>query len=323
MDWKERMMELSKEFRLTDHEVSDIIRNEYGITVSDESVRYYTRRKDKKLLSKENDKSNGISRTLVLNDLHIPFHREETIIDIILKHRDNINTIVFGGDIIDCEAISVYPKVQRKSLIQEMEYTYKFLKRVDRLTPNIKKILIWGNHEYRFVRFLAEKGSQLSTLHSDNIIEEIVGGFTHYDRETKIKKVFKPLSDNFVVINNWFCQIGDTIIAHPKNFSKVNMKTAVNAVSYFIAQGFIFSAILVAHTHKAGTAFTFKKYAVETGCLCKSMEYSASGNINYTPQNYGYFLLEQENGVIDKNNSKQFILDLDDNLGEWEETEVD
>jgi hypothetical protein len=53
------------------------------------------------------------------------------------------------------------------------------------------------------------------------------------------------------------------------------------------------------------------------------MEYSASGNINYTPQNYGYFLLEQENGVIDKNNSKQFILDLDDNLGEWEETEVD
>lgn len=313
----ERILELSTE-GLKDKEVSKLIYEELGVDISDDTVRYYARRKGKKAEKKIAMIENGVSKTLILTDLHIPFHREETIIDIILKHRDEIDTIILGGDIVDCEGISSFPKEIRKPMIQEMEIAYKFLKRIDRLTPEIKKIMIWGNHEYRYVRYLENKGNELNPFHSLNILEEIANGFTKFDRTNNKKTVYPPLSDNFVVVDKWFVQHGDMIVAHPKNFSKINLRTAVTTVDHFLARGMKFNTCGIGHTHKQGTTMRNGIWTIEFGCLCKPMDYADTGNVSYTPQNYGYALVTQVHGVTDINQSRAYILDLEDDVESWE-----
>ena len=304
---------------MSDKDVSAYIYDELGVVVANDTVRYHARRKGKKEENRKKMEAEGISKTLVLTDLHIPFHREDTIIDIIMKHRNEIDTIIFGGDIVDCEGISSFPKEIRKPMIEEMEVAYKFLKRVDRLTPDVEKIMIWGNHEYRYVRYLENKGNELNPFHSGNILEEIVKGFTRYDRGRNKKTVYPPLSGNFKVVDKWFVQHGDMIVAHPKNFSKINLRTAVSTVDHFLARGMKFNTCGIGHTHKQGTTMRNGIWTIEFGCLCKPMDYADTGNIGYTPQNYGYALVTQVEGVTDINQSRAYILDLVDEVEGWEE----
>ena len=264
---------------------------------------------------------NKVTKTLVLTDLHIPFHREQVILDIIIKHRNEIDTIILGGDVVDCEGISSFPKEIRRPLVQEMIIAYKFLKKIDSLTPNVKKIVIWGNHEYRFVRYLENKGNELNPFHSMNILQNIVGGFTHHDRVLKKKTKYPPLSDNFVIIDKWYVQHNDMVIAHPKNFSRVNLRTAVNTLEHFLAKGWNFNTIFIGHTHKWGATFKYGKWVGETGCLCLPMDYSDTGNVGYTPQDYGYLLVTFVDGKTDINQSRLYKLELEDGEAEWLEEE--
>jgi predicted phosphodiesterase len=318
MDWKERLIELSNS-GLKDKDVATQLFVEFGVVIADDTVRYYARRKGKKEIVKAELKNNGISKTLVLFDLHIPFHRENDIIDIILKHRNEIDTIIFGGDLMDCEAISVYPKEGRGSLVNEMMTVHRFLKRIDKLTPNVKKILMWGNHEYRYVRYLAEHSSELNALHSDNVLQEVVDGFTHYDKRNKKKTIFPPLSDNFEIINKWYYKHGDMIVAHPKNNFK-NLRLFFRTVEYFVKQGKVFNTLLIGHTHKWGVSSDFGKWGGECGCLCVNMDYADNGNINYTSQQYGYALITQINGITDINKSRIFKLSFEEGEQTWQES---
>lgn len=245
-------------------------------------------------------------KVLILSDLHCPFHNEKMILDIINKHRFSIDTIIFGGDIIDCESVSFFPKENRKSLVEEMVITYNLLNKIDKLTPDAKKILIKGNHEHRFDRFLAENKSELNIFHSNNILENIVNGFSVHNRDTENKTVYSKLSDNFIVINKWFVQYGDIIVSHPTNYSKIPLKTATMAVEHFVKRGMIFNTMFIGHTHKWGDTFFYSKWIGELGCLCMPMEYSDNGNVNYTPQIYGYAVITLVNGITDYDNSKLY-----------------
>lgn len=266
----------------------------------------------------------GKEKVLVISDLHIPFHREQMIIDIILKHRHEINAIIFGGDIVDCEGISKFPKEIRKPLIEEMIVAYKLLNRIDKLTPGIKKIFIWGNHEYRFVKYLADYKNELNPFHSDNVLQNIVSGFTHHDRLNRKKTTYPPLSSNFEVINKWFVQYNDLIVAHPKNFSKVPLKTATLTVEHFLKRGFKFKALYIGHTHKWGNAVHYSVLTGELGCNCQAMEYSDTGNTGYSPQDYGYAVVSFNDGVLDiENNRLHRIQALEEGDAEWLEETVD
>ncbi len=253
-------------------------------------------------------------KVLVLSDLHAPFHREELIIETIKQHRHEISTIIFGGDIIDCESVSSFPKEFRKPLIEEMIITYKFLNRIDKLTAGIKKILIWGNHEERFVRYLSNNKGELNLFHSDNILENIVNGFTYHDRLQRRKYLYPALSNNFKVINKWFVKYNDLIVAHPKNFSKIPLRTAVSTVEHFLKRGFNFNTCFIGHTHKWGSTEHYSIWTGELGCLCHSMEYADKGNINYSPQIYGYAIFAFENGITVYDDSKLYKLDIQDDL---------
>ena len=247
------------------------------------------------------DEINDIEKVLVLSDLHIPFHKDKEIIDIV-KEYSNVNLIILAGDILDCFSVSTFPKEMHIPLYEELKIASSFLKKIDRLTPNTKKIVFRGNHEFRFKRYLAKFQSEFSPLVSDDILEILKNGFTYRDYKNR-KRVIEPLSDNFKIVDSWYYIYKDLILAHPTNFSKIPMRTCVSTYDYFKNQGIDFNALAIGHTHKAGTLIHGGTLLCELGCLCEQMDYANNGNVNYTPQTNGYGVFVFNKDKVDIYNS--------------------
>lgn len=291
----------------TYHDVCLYLKDTFGVNISSESLRYYITRKDKPKITKVDKlKENGIEKVLILSDLHIPYQLDD-ILDIVVKHKDEITKIVFNGDIIDCKPISKYAELGRGSLIDEMAYCHELLKAIDDLTPNAEKIMIRGNHEQRMSRYMASNPSQLNSLHTDNVLREIIDGFKKVDHSKGQVTYYEKLN-NYVLIDDWFYQYNDVIFCHPISFSKIPSRTAYNAVEYFVRSGYDFNACIVAHTHHYGACKNLGKFSFESGCLCKPMSYASSGKLAYVPQDCGYHLCVFKDGKYDFNKSRQFII---------------
>lgn len=235
------------------------------------------------------NKVKGIEKVLVLSDLHIPFHKEELIIDIVKKHLDS-SLIVFAGDILDCFSVSSFPKELQIPLYEELQITSNFLNKIDKLTPNIPKVMFRGNHEFRYKRYLAKESNEFSPFMSDDILKIISDGYSYRDYKG-IKRTVDKLSANFTIVDNWYYIYRDVVFAHPTNFSKLPMRTCLSAYDYFKNQGVNFNAIMIGHTHKAGNVIYSGTLLSEIGCLCNQMDYANNGNVNYTPQTNAYGLV--------------------------------
>ncbi len=305
MEW----IELAKQLRNEGYsygQISKYIYDKLNVYVNDETVRYNITRKFKDSLTKKDKLAKeGYKKVLVLNDLHCPFNLD--ILEIVEKHKDEISMIILGGDTIDCEEVSSFPRVGKKPLVKEMIQVHSLLKKIDNLTPNIKKITLMGNHEKRFSKYLAVTNTALNDIHSENIMKEIINGFTYYDRENDVEHKFFELK-NYEVMDDWFYMVYDLIVCHPLSFSKINGRTAVSAVEYFMSHNFDFNAIAVAHTHKIASTIKYGKWCCETGSLCLEMDYAVSGKLSYTPQDNGYLLASFYEGKFDKNESKIFYI---------------
>lgn len=261
------------------------------------------------------DDINDIERVLVLSDLHIPFHKEEDIINIVKEH-SNVSTIILAGDILDCFSVSTFPKEMHIPLYEELKTASSVLKKIDKLTPNTKKIMFRGNHEFRFKRYLAKFQSEFSPLISDDILDILKNGFT-YRNYLNNKRTCAPLSDNYEVIDSWYYIYKDLVLAHPTSFSKIPMRTCVSTYDYFKNQGVDFKALAIGHTHKAGTLIHGGTLLCELGCLCNQMDYANNGNVNYTPQTNGYGLFVFHKDKVDIYNSgTQFLYTGSDVDGE-------
>lgn len=247
------------------------------------------------------DEINDIEKVLVLSDLHIPFHKDKEIIDIV-KEYSNVNLIILAGDVLDCFSVSTFPKEMHIPLYEELKIASSFLRKIDRLTPNTKKIVFRGNHEFRFKRYLAKFQSEFSPLVSDDILEILKNGFTYRDYKNR-KRVIEPLSDNFKIVDSWYYIYKDLILAHPTNFSKIPMRTCVSTYDYFKNQGIDFNALAIGHTHKAGSLIHGGTLLCELGCLCEQMDYANNGNVNYMPQTNGYGVFVFHKSKVDIYNS--------------------
>jgi len=288
-------------------DIAYAINEKYGFLPHTDSIRYHVKRKQQsKMTKQERLKSDGITKTLVISDLHCPYHRED-IVDIVEKHKNEIDTLIIGGDVIDCYAISSFKPLDPPPLISEMISCHQLLKQIQDLVPNAKRILIRGNHEARFEKYLANNKNELNKLHSFNILKEIVGGFEdNTDRQNGVVTSYKPL--DYEVYDEWFYNDKGVITCHPTTFSRVAGKTCQMSLDYFVERGFDFDAILVAHTHKIASCIKYGKYAYEIGALCLPQGYAETGKLTYERMHNGYFLCVFKNGKYEPNLSKQYYL---------------
>lgn len=278
------------------------IKDLYGLDVGWDLVRYHA---VKKYRQRERRCVTNNYTALILSDLHIP-HQLDCLLEILEQHKD-VDAVVLNGDIIDCDEISTYDSAESKPLISEMADVHRILLLIEKKIPGVPKYLIRGNHEERWARYLARTGTALNALHSLNILEEIVSGFTAYDHPNNTAFYCEPLT-NYTVIDNWWIQMQDIIICHPTSFSKIECRTAANACDYFFNQGLDFSAVIVGHTHRQGMIVHNGYLGVEQGCLCEQMKYSKKGDLSYTPWDNGYYLACFNNGKLDVNKSRLYMI---------------
>lgn len=249
---------------------------------------------------------------MFINDIHSPFERED-LLEIISKHANEITTLVIGGDLMDCESISSFPKINRISLVEELIYTYDLLKSIRKILNKDQEIVIInGNHEERLKTMICKMHEKdLQKFINPNILEMFVDGFTIYDNGKKIK--YEGIK-GIRYIPHWYANIDDKIIiSHPKDFSAVDGKMCEKVSEHFLNKHEKFEILIFAHTHKYSQMKVSRRqgvFVVENGCLCQPHEYSDTGKLGYTPQDYCYTIVKyNDNEKIDLNNIKVYQLE--------------
>jgi predicted phosphodiesterase len=103
------------------------------------------------------------SRTLIISDLHIPYH-DINAITIALKfgQQKNVNCILIDGDLIDFHNQSRFEKDPRaRHTNEEFEATRQFLRELRKAFPNAKIIYKEGNHCERWEKWLYVKAPEI------------------------------------------------------------------------------------------------------------------------------------------------------------------
>lgn len=91
------------------HDIGKEVNKRFGLTFSDDTIRYYVNRRYQVQDSRTEAQKlaeKGISKKLIISDIHIPFEGGP-ILDLVEKHRNEIDEIIFNGDTVDCFEISV------------------------------------------------------------------------------------------------------------------------------------------------------------------------------------------------------------------------
>lgn len=306
MDYEERLYRNQSLYGLSWEDITNLLELEQHHDTTRKASYGYIKRADQEL-------EHGFDKSvMVINDLHLPFERED-VLEIINKHKSEITTLVIAGDLMDCQSISFFPKIKTLTLEEELIYTYEFIKKVRRILDNNQKIIIInGNHEERWYRDICNMHEKdMQKFINPNLIDMIVEGFTIY-KEGK-KKKYEGIND-IIYIPHWFVNIDNKLIAcHPKNFSIVKGKMLESAAQHFINRGEEFDVLILGHTHKQSSGLVDRhqsKFVVENGCLCMPQNYVDSGKLNFTPQAYCYTIVKYNNSEkVDYNNIKTYFLD--------------
>lgn len=240
---------------------------------------------------------------LVINDLHIPFQRKD-ILSLIGDCKNNLDAIIFGGDIIDCKSISSFPDLDDITIEFEVEKAIEFMTEVRKIVgKKVKLIVLKGNHELRWEKYISKMhDKKLYKFINPNILEMLRDGMTLYsDGETKHIEGDKDL----IIINDWYVNYKGVIVCHPINFYSQPTKLAITAVQYFLGKE-NFNTLICAHNHHQSTCFYDDIWVIESGCCCQEMSY-VQGKTTTKIQDYGLvYLTFDENEKVDINYSQVY-----------------
>lgn len=107
-----------------------------------------------------------------ISDIHFP-HQDMQAWQVALNSIKVLkpDLIYLGGDIIDLNAVSKYPKrpVDTIQLQEELDVAYNELKRLRNIAPKTKIIYRAGNHEDRLIKYLINKAPELAALNDLSI----------------------------------------------------------------------------------------------------------------------------------------------------------
>ena len=106
-----------------------------------------------------------IRRALIIPDCHIPYHHKKAI-EIVFEmalNTEGLVEIVILGDFADFYAVNSHGRHPglMHVLQEEVNAVNEMLDLIDKLFPDIKKIYIEGNHEFRLERYLYKNAPAL------------------------------------------------------------------------------------------------------------------------------------------------------------------
>lgn len=223
---------------------------------------------------------------IVINDLHIPFQRKSVIEAIENTYGKKGYNLILNGDILDCYDISSFPKAVSVSLGNEIRVCKEYLRKWSKLFKNI--YVVSGNHEGRLATYLRKRiAPEVVEFLPDDMLESVV-------KDVKLDNIKYVPGDT----TNWFIQIDNVIICHPRSFSKANLGTAQKVQEFFTTRGFAADMFIVGHTHKLGKAISKGGVIIESGCLCVPQDYAMDGKVSYTPEASGFCVFTSRNNKV-------------------------
>ena len=194
------------------------------------------------------------SKTLILSDLHIPYH-DNNAIELALQYGvdKGANCILINGDMIDFYPISRFEKDPRqRSIKQEFDAVRQFLKYLRQKFPLARIVFKLGNHDERWEKWLEVKAPELLDMEEFQL--EVILGFAELGIE--IVKNKRPI------------HIGKLIVLHGH---EVFGTGGVNPARAIFTK--TLESVLVGHYHRTSqhsepsmSGHTFS--AVSQGCLC-------------------------------------------------------
>ncbi len=195
-------------------------------------------------------------KSVVFGDLHIPF-QDKRAVSLLLKfiklyQPDNI---FINGDLLDCWAISKFTKPVNLEvhLSDEIAETKSFLRTLRKTAPKSKIFYIFGNHSWRFEKYLADEAGMFKNLQGMSLEEQLGCA------ELKIQVINKHLKENHY-------RFGHILIGH---FNKVCANAGYTAHNLLLAKGM---SLIQGHTHRGAMVYkrTYRDtmVGVEGFCLC-------------------------------------------------------
>lgn len=109
---------------------------------------------------------NGPAKVLVIPDIHIPYHdRAGVLISTSEGKRQDVDTILIGGDLVDFHTLSRFVKDPRaRDFPGEVEMVIDFLETLKERFPKARIIWKLGNHEERYDTNMRIKAPELLGL---------------------------------------------------------------------------------------------------------------------------------------------------------------
>ncbi len=113
-------------------------------------------------------------RGLIINDIHLPYHNEESLIAVFnFGKKFKPDFIFINGDLLDFHQLSYFMKDPRKKRFsEELEMMKNFIEELNRIFK-CKIFYKFGNHEERYDHFLFQKAHELVGVEEFNL-EEII-----------------------------------------------------------------------------------------------------------------------------------------------------
>lgn len=204
------------------------------------------------------------SRTLVLSDLHIPFHDSPALHAVIRDAaRWNPECVLLNGDVCDFFSISRFDKNPTKSkLKKEIDLTRQFLGWLRQRFPRARILYKFGNHDEWFDKYLWRKAPELYELDEHMRLEHFL------TRATATQPAIEGIE---FLTNQERITAGHLDILHGHELGKGSIAPPVNP-----ARGFFLKTMectLAGHLHRTSQhqerSSKGKQVACwSTGCLC-------------------------------------------------------
>jgi predicted phosphodiesterase len=247
-------------------------------------------------------KHKATSKILCISDLHVPFENTEVLAHAIRNHSD-ADAVVVNGDIFEHYAVSSWPK--QKDIVLKWEYQIA-IEWIKLLSDTFKNVyLVSGNHEYRLKSYFASNVAPSVSFMVDNDMLNRLAQGHDFDKDGQLVQTHKFPNVHYKPgLLSWYIKLGKCIFAHPRSFSSVPMKTAINTANSFLGRE-DFQALVIGHTHKIGQLIWRDKLVIEQGCCCVPMDYESDGKANYLPQAFGYAVVYMDkDGNVDFDKTK-------------------
>ena len=313
-DYFVRLFENKNTYCLKSEDIAQLLNYENGNTFGESSYRKdYAAFNRGRIYERTKGESGIYKRILSISDLHVPFQLPiETFEDYV----GCVDILQLNGDISDCQAISKFPKSYRVSPMEELIETRQYVISLIEFIKPKKVTITYGNHDLRFQNYFSKNlDTDILELMPKTSLELIfVDGFKHYNKRERTKIEYKPLLEVFDDVeidytDNWFCQIGKTLFCHPLAFASGILKTAEKAMYYFRNEGYSFTSLVMAHTHRVGEYVIGNTTIYEQGCTCdvKANNYS-DGRLGNSQKEGFVYICQDKNGEIIKDKTRLVCL---------------